>query len=226
MRYKVLNPVVTVGTTKSGRYAGQKYYFIQIECFRDDDEDANPNQLPKYVSLNKQFVEHFLENGAGILDQTLSNADTQVYNVDMTKVAEKYQYIDKIVPFTKILPKPLALKDIRTGDYVRNANGSIILRSSVRIMGKRVYDPDQIGMKRADGTISDGWDWKEDMDLAVDRFVERYYRPIDDSPVAPMATPAPAEEATNKIAQIAAMRESLNGGAPAAPAAPGAPAAG
>lgn len=222
MRYLIQNPLITEGTTKTGRYAGQKYLFMQVDLYNDVDESLNPNQLPRYFTLQETFIRHYMENGAATPNPQLSVNGVVVYNVDMTKVDEKWHHIDKVVPCTKFLPRPYGRID-ETGAFIRAANGSVTPVMTITVQGRRIFDPDMVGMPVPDAkgniTISDGWRWLEDMDRVFNRLLERNYKPLDDSPLAPAApaTSATPEEAQQSaMERVAAIQASINAAAGAA----------
>lgn len=222
MRYLIQNPLITEGVTKTGRYAGQKYLFMQVDLYNDIDESLNPNQLPRYFTLQEAFIRHYMENGAATPNPQLSVNGVVVYNVDMTKVDEKWHHIDKVVPCTKFLPRPYGRIN-ENGSFIRATNGSITPVMTLTVQGRRIFDPDMVGMPVPDAkgniTISDGWRWLEDMDRVFNRLLERNYKPLDDSPLAPEATATPAsveEAAASAQARIEAIEASLKSGNPAA----------
>lgn len=216
MRYLIQNPLITEGTTKTGRYAGQKYLFMQVDLYNDIDESLNPNQLPRYFTLQETFIRHYMENGAATPNPQLSVNGVIVYNVDMTKVDEKWHHIDKVVPCTKFLPRPYGRVD-ESGSFIRAANGSVTPVMTITVQGRRIFDPDMVGMPITDAkgaiTTSDGWRWLEDMDRVFNRLLERNYKPLDDSPLAPPAaapTQSIEEAAASRQERIAAMQAQLN----------------
>lgn len=195
MRYLLVNPTITVGRTVGGRFDGQEWKMFRAELFNDEDESANPNRLPTYTSMQVHFIKHYEENGAAVLDTTASNANVRVYKVDMTKVDEKWQHIDKVVPYRKMLARIYGRIDRQTGAFQTNKNGGITPVTSITTHMKRRFDEDMVGMQRADGTISNGWDWIEDPEAVVNRLLEQYYKPLDEAQAtaAPAATAAPPE---------------------------------
>lgn len=197
MRYLIKNARITEGTTKTGAFAGQKYFLFQADLFVEGNIFANPARLPRLYTLNPQVSEAFMS--AAIKNTADSTQDLTIYDVDLTKVDESLHHIANVFPFTKILARPYGRIDRQTKNFIIASNGSVTPVTAITIYGVKVQDNEMTGEMQ----------WVEDMDQVVNRILERSYKPLDDSPIAPaptatVQTPEEAKQVQEKIAELQA----------------------
>lgn len=201
MRYLIKNARVTIGTTQTGAFAGQKYYMFQADLFVEGNIFANPNRLPRYYTLNEQVAKAYLPDPTkGIRNTELSVNGLEVYDIPEANIPEELKHIANVFPFTKILPRPYGRIDRNTKSFVVAANGTTTPITAITIYGIKCQDNEVTGEAH----------WVEDMDAVINRIIERSYKPLDDSPIAPASSAAPvmtqeeAVAAQQKIAELQA----------------------
>jgi len=199
MRYLAKNARITEGVTKTGAFAGQKYFLFQADLFVEGNIFANPARLPRFYTLNPQIAEAFMS--AAIKNTADSTADITVYDIDLTKVDESLHHISNVFPFTKILSRPYGRIDRQTKNFIIASNGSVTPVTAITVYGVKVQDNELNGETK----------WVEDMDQVINRILERSYKPLDDSPIAPAGTGTvqTQEEAKAVAEKIAELQQKL-----------------